>query len=175
MKLLPLTLLLLTPYATAQEVLDVCIDYNCDKRATVELQTDEWRVILQPFDPAATNAQQERQQIRESIALFEQVVGKHTPNHKDQAKNQGEDEIGQLDCIAESTNAQHYLQWLARKEKLKWHQVDERVKRSPFIFDVHWGVKITEQATQNEYIVDSWYGANGDMPDIEPLSQWLKQ
>jgi len=171
-----LLLLLLSGYlptSYAQDMLDVCIDYHCENRQDISISNDEWQQILHPFQQQARSAAQERQQIRQSIALFEQIVGSHTPTSSDLPENKGEDETGQLDCIAESTNSRHYLHWLEKKDKLKWHRVNERVQRSPLFFDVHWGVKITDQSSRQAYIVDSWYGANGDMPDIQPLSQWL--
>lgn len=175
MKLAALTLLLFINSSYAKETLDICIDYHCELKQDIQINDDEWQTILKPFNQPAVSAKMERQQIRESIGLFEIIIGNHTPTHKDLAENKGEDETGQLDCIAESRNSQHYLQWLAKKEKLKWHTVNQRVKRSPHFFDVHWGVKITDTQNQAQYIVDSWYGANGDMPDIQPLSQWLNK
>jgi hypothetical protein len=173
-----LTALLLSGYLAtswAQDSMDVCIDYHCEKRQVVKPDASEWKTILSPFNQPSTSASQERQQIRQSIALFEQVVGAHTPTHRDRPQNEGEDEIGQLDCIAESTNTRSYLQQLAMKKKLKWHQVEERVRRSPLFFDVHWGVKITDLQNQQTFVVDSWYGANAELPEIQPLDEWLSK
>ena len=175
-KLIILLLIFITHNATAQlipDTLDVCIDYHCEKRQQVNIKADEWLTILRPFQQTGSNAQQEREQIRESIALFEQIVGRYTPTFQDQAENRGEDKTGQLDCIAESTNTQHYLQWLAAKNLLKWHRVAKRVKRSPHFFDVHWGAQIIEKNRQTAYVVDSWHGANGDKPDVQMLKEWL--
>ena len=175
MKLAALSLLLLVESSYAKDALNICIDYHCELKQDVQINDEEWQTILSPFNRPAVNAEIERQQIRESVGLFEKIVGNHTPTYKDLAKNTGEDETGQLDCIAESRNTQHYLQWLVKKEKLKWHTVNERVKRSPHFFDIHWGVKITDTQNQAQYIVDSWYGDNGNMPEIKPRAQWLNK
>jgi len=174
MSLRLLFLLLIAPGVHAQEELEVCINYHCDLKQQVTISDAEWQVILKPFQQAPANAGQERHRIQESIGLFEEIVGQHTPTYQDLAENKGEDVIGQLDCIAESKNSQHYLQWLNKKGKLKWHLVGGRIKRSPHLFDAHWGAKITELQSNAEYIVDSWYGTNGDMPNIQPLSHWLQ-
>ena len=176
MRYLKLILLALwIPGVHASDRLSVCIDYHCEKRADVQIDASDWDELLQPFMQPAETAAMERQQIRDAIARFEKLVGSRTPTHKDLPENKGDDETGQLDCIAESTNTHLYLQWLARKMKLKWHRVDERIKRSPYFIDVHWGVKITSVTDQREFVVDSWYGANAELPQVVPLAKWLKK
>jgi len=170
-----LFLILFAPGVQAQDELEVCINYHCDLTQRVTLSDSEWQIVLKPFKQSPANAEQERHRIRESIALFEKIVGQHTPTFQDLAENKGEDETGQLDCIAESKNSQLYLRWLNNKGKLKWHTPGERVKRSPYFFDVHWGVKITDNTSNAEYIVDSWYGDNGNLPDIQLFSIWRNQ
>ena len=159
--------------AYPKDILTVCIDYHCERQQRVLLEQQDWRQLLQPFSRPTHSAEQERQSIRQSIAQFKHLVGSRTPTHNDQPENKGEDEIGQLDCIAESRNTLHYLQILERKNQLKWHTVGNRIKRAPSFFDVHWGVAIIETGSGNDYIVDSWYKANGELPAIQPLDQWL--
>ena len=176
MRYLAATLLLaISQAAHTMDILTVCIDYHCERQQQVPLEQQDWHQLLEPFSRPAANADSERENIRESIAQFEQLVGSRTPTHNDQPENKGEDEIGQLDCIAESRNTQHYLQWLERKNQLKWHTVGDRVKRAPSFIDVHWGVAIIETDSGNDYIVDSWYKANGKPPAIQPLEQWLRK
>ena len=153
--------------------LNICIDYHCEKNKNITLSNTEWQQLFQPFARQASNAQQERKQISESIALFEEIVGRYAGTDKDRAKNDGEDEIGQLDCISESTNTALYLRTLDNKGKLRWHSVDERKRRSTFLFDVHWSAVIKDKASGNRYVVDSWFYKNGAAPVIQPLGQWL--
>jgi hypothetical protein len=159
----------------AGDILDVCVDYHCEQRQQVSLAESDWALLLEPFSLPVDSPGHERDNIRQAIARFEQLVGARTPTHNDQPENLGEDEIGQLDCIAESTNTRHYLQWLERKKQLKWHTVGQRVRRAPAFLDVHWGATITETQTGKNFIVDSWYGANGELPAIQPQEQWLKK
>ena len=94
MKLAALSLLLFVDFSYAKDALDICIDYHCELKQEVQINDDEWQTILRPFNQPAVNAKIERQQIRESIALFEKIVGNHTPTYKDLAENSGEDETG---------------------------------------------------------------------------------
>lgn len=173
MKAIPLIWALVTPALRAQPMIDVCIDYHCDTRQQVELSPADWRFIVAPLRTPAASAEDERGQIREAIARFEQVVGQYTPTGSDRPGNAGEDRVGQLDCIAESTNARRYLQALEQRGRLRWHMVEQRIRRAPYLFDTHWGVLLTERATQQGYVLDSWYGSNGDLPDIRTADDWL--
>jgi hypothetical protein len=159
----------------AGDILNVCIDYHCEQLQQVPLQDHDRHELLQPFSQPAKSAAQERENIRRAIARFEQLTGSRTLTYKDLPENKGEDETGQLDCIAESKNTRHYLLWLEQKNQLKWHHVGNRIKRTPSFFDVHWGAVITETGSDNDFVVDSWYGANGEPPLIQPVDQWLRK
>ena len=139
----------------------------------VTINNIERQSIFNTFGETATSPQQERAQISQSIGIMESIIGTHTPTYKDLPQNKGRDTIGQLDCISESMNSRHYLQWLDKQRLLKWHTVNERVVRSPYFFSAHWGVKITDKNNQGEFVVDSWYGANGDPANVQPLKQWM--
>ena len=168
-------LLIACQTAYAEDMLTVCIDYHCERQQQLPLQDQDWHQLLKPFSRPADSAIDERENIRQAIARFERLTGSRTPTHNDLPKNKGEDEIGQLDCIAESRNTLHYLQWLERKNQLKWHRVGSRVKRAPSFIDVHWGAVITETDSGKDFIVDSWYGSNGEPPLIQPVDLWLRK
>lgn len=174
---LPVFLLLLagSQAGIATDVLNVCIDYHCEQQLPVTIEDQDRQLLLQSFTRPAGNAADERNRIRQAIALFEQVIGSRSPTYKDLPKNSGEDELGQLDCIAESTNTLTYLQWLEHKGRIKWHSTGSRIKRAPGFFDVHWAVEIKELGSGNRYIVDSWYGGNGDLPAVQTLDDWLNK
>jgi len=186
MKLQPLHLAVLTCstlaclgssrlFAQSDNPLEICIDYHCKHRSIVTPTVEEWATILKPFARPADTPGMERQQIKRSIAYFEQVVGRHTPTADDLLRNQGEDIPGQLDCIAESNNPRVYLQALFNKRQLRWHAPGQRVKRSTWIFNVHWAASLVEKAGGAQHVIDSWYGSNGQEPLIQPLQQWLNR
>ncbi|WP_052761064.1 hypothetical protein [Sedimenticola thiotaurini] len=151
----------------------VCADYHCDVQKPVKLGGRHWQEIRALFTDTRT-AEQEREQIRAAIALMEQQVGEQTGSWRDLAKNDGDgSEIGQLDCIAESTNTTIYLKLLAQDRLLRWHQVTERRRRNPWLFNIHWTATIMEIQSRQEYAVDSWFFANGHPPVIQPIEAWL--
>lgn len=158
---------------TAPPPFQACADYHCDIRKPVVLNERQWWEIRSLFSPTRTAAE-ERQQIRAAIARMEQLVGEQTGSWRDLARNGGDgSEPGQLDCIAESTNTTTYLVLLAVDKLLKWHQVKERRRRNPWLFDFHWTATIMDTQTRQEYAVDSWFFANGQPPVIQPIEAWL--
>jgi hypothetical protein len=150
-----------------------CIDYHCDAGKTVTLSEEQWRRIVSIFEPA-DSPPEERQQIRRAIALLEIEVGAITGTWRDLAKNvAGAGQPGQLDCISESKNTTTYLQLLSKHGLLRWHQVEERRSRQPWILNVHWSAVIRDLQTGSRYAVDSWFLDNGEPPLIQPLEQWM--
>ena len=151
----------------------VCYNYGCKHLEWVSLTSAEWNEVLAVFATAADSAQQERQQIRQAIALMEQFVGRHTPTYRDRGRNPPTDDWpGQMDCIDESVNTTSYLQLFETYGGLRWHRVSGRVARAPYFFDLHWAGQLVERATQQHYAVDSWFLDNGGLPYIQPLEKW---
>ncbi len=168
--LLPVTRTLAT---SAPPPFQACVDYHCDILKPVTLHDRHWQAIRTLFDDIRS-AEQEREQIRAAIALMEKQVGEQTGSWRDLAKNDGDGaELGQLDCIAESTNTTTYLKLLEQDRLLKWHQVQERRRRNPWLFNIHWTATIMDIQTRQVYAVDSWFFANGHPPVIQPIDKWL--
>ena len=151
----------------------VCYNYGCKRLEPVRLTPAEWNEVLAVFATAADSAQQERQQIRQAVALMEQLVGRYTPTYRDHGRNPPTDDWpGQMDCIDESINTTSYLRLFETFGGLRWHRVSERVARAPYFFDLHWAGQLVERATQQHYAVDSWFLDNGGLPYIQPLEMW---
>jgi hypothetical protein len=149
-----------------------CTDYHCDEGETVTLSDDQWQRVVSLF-PVTENPAEERRQIRRAIARLETEVGAITGTWRDLAKNvAGAGLPGQLDCISESKNTTTYLQLLSRHGLLRWHAVEERRSRQPWILNVHWSAVIRDLRTGRQYAVDSWFLDNGEPPFIQPLEHW---
>jgi hypothetical protein len=150
-----------------------CTDYHCDIRRRVTLTPGHWQQVRELFRLEVTPAE-EREQIRQAIALLETMVGAMTGTWRDLAGNvPGAGQAGQLDCISESKNTTTYLQLLFADGLLKWHAVEERRVRNPLVFNVHWSAVIRDRSSGRRYVVDSWFLDNGQPPYIQPLEDWL--
>jgi hypothetical protein len=175
-RLVALIWLLLPSYLLAQAGdIKACQNFGCKRQKTLKLSHKEIRRLGAQFRPKAKTPAKERAQIAKAIALMERTVGPKAGTKRDKAENLGAGEPGQLDCIAESRNSQSYLRFFQRQGWLRWHKVDKRVKRNPWLFDVHWTATIKERKSGRVYVVDSWFLPNGQSPQIISLEAWLKK
>jgi hypothetical protein len=151
-----------------------CLDYHCDLTRSVRVSQLRWQQVRALF-AAVPDAAAEREAVRRSIALLEDQVGRLTGTWRDLAKNSaGAGLPGQLDCISESRNTTTYLQLLARDGLLRWHSVEEPVKRTRWLVMVHWTAVIRDRDSGQRYAVDAWFLDNGEPPYIQPLEHWLR-
>lgn len=152
----------------------VCFDHSCASIVIDSLSQEEWGMATQPLRNPAATAAEERLAIARSIALFEDIVGRHTGTYRDMGRNlRGFGQPGQLDCIDESTNTTTYLRLLERGGLLRHHRVLDRSTRfGLFVGMPHTTAVIEETGTGERYAIDSWFADNGQPPYIARLELW---
>lgn len=169
-----LLLLTSTSAASASVGFSVCFDFACKTRQEVSLTSEEWRQVEAPFLLNA-NAWEERERIRDAVALLESLVGLYTPTHRDVARNippgQLADLSGQMDCIDESINATTYLKLLEERSLLRFHTVTDRAYRRSLLTQ-HWAAQIIEVQSGRRFVIDSWFRDNGEPPFIVEGESW---
>ena len=118
----------------------------------------------------------ERAAISNAIALVERLVGGRIGTDKDVPglafKSAGD--RTQQDCIDESTNTTTYLTMLAEDGLLRFHAVARPASRGVFL-DFRWyhqTAVIAEIGGGAEFVVDSWFNANGVPPVVTTLRNW---
>ncbi|WP_438969909.1 hypothetical protein [Methylophaga sp.] len=158
------------------ELFSVCHDLSCHSISQVHFSTQQWQRVEAIFNPAATSAEMERQQIKQAIALLENIVGKQIGTDVDHAENHlTGSRQGQLDCIDEATNTSVYLRLIETENLLSWHQTASRTSRGPLSGQApHNTATIIDIAQKQRYAVDAWFGANGEPPAIIYLSDWYQ-
>jgi hypothetical protein len=169
---------LLAKYGSQDTIssLQVCKNYGCSAHVTVSFAPNEWGEVRAIFATVSGNAAEERERIREAIALLETLVGPKAGTANDKA---GADIIafnheGQLDCIDEAFNTTTYLRLIAADGLLRWHDVGDPVERGNFLDRwPHNTATIVERGSNTAYTVDSWFHANGAMPETVLLKDWL--
>lgn len=155
----------------------VCSEYNCSTRQWVSLNETEWNEVRSNFLPAPLNAVEERERIRSAIALIERLVGPKAGTDIDRAGAAilTLDKRGQLDCIDEAYNTTTYLRLMDADNLVRFHDIGEPARRG-YIFNrwPHNTATVVERGTGASYAVDSWFGANGALPDVVTLQSWLE-
>ena len=154
----------------------VCSEYNCSTRQWVSLSDAEWNQVRSIFDPTPLDAKDERERIRSAVALIEELVGPKAGTDIDRAGAAifEIDKRGQLDCIDEAYNTTTYLRLMGADNLIRFHDIGEPARRG-YIFNrwPHNTATVIEQGSGASYAVDSWFGANGTLPDIVSLESWL--
>jgi hypothetical protein len=151
----------------------VCYDNGCRSLAIVSLSEAQWELVKAALLPAAESAADEREHLREAIALMEKFAGEATGTWKDKGGTFNFGSDGQMDCIDESTNTTLYLTLFQRYDLLHHHRVVDRATRGWFIFGwPHATAVIREIAGTARWAVDSWFLDNGEPPYVLPLEVW---
>ena len=174
---------LLTFYSNDKATPDhfqVCHGYSCRYRVDVNLPKSYWQEVTQLFQGSDTvsTPEQERAQIAKAIALLERRAGQVSGIEHDLAKSQKtKDTYGQQDCIDETVNTTTYLRLLQTRDLLRWHRVSTPARRGYFV-DGRWphnSATILETTSGQQFSVDSWPRANGELPDITPVAAWYQE
>lgn len=162
--------------APAEAKFTICHGFACTFRTDVAFSDTDWRQAAAPFAQRAKDAAEERAQIAQAIALFEQIVGRKTGTETDTGgltfTTAGDPT--QLDCIDETTNTTTYLTLLHTHGLLHWYRPAPAAKRG-FFLDGRWyheTAVMIEQPSGAEFAVDSWVEDNGGPPLIVPLDEW---
>ena len=156
--------------------LTLCVNFGCTEKRSSAFSQKEWQEIQKLFIPTALSAEQERDQIAQAIALMERQQGPKVGTQNDEAENGfGFSVEGtQLDCVAETTNTSIYLMLLEQSGMLKFHTVTGHAHRGPFTLSLpHNTATVREKASDRAFAIDSWFEANGELPWVTPVENWL--
>lgn len=161
------------PYP-ALESFPHCRSYGCKKIDIVSLSEDEQSHIHTLFQTNDT-PEQERDNIRNTIAYLETTIGAKTGTSVDVGGTYVQLGHMQQDCIDESTNTTTYLLLLEQMDLLKFHDVNALTSRPPLFsgwLGPHRSAVIHDKTTHTKYVVDSWFFDNGVPPKIMKLDHW---
>ena len=151
-----------------------CRGYGCQHIDTLELTSKEWKQIEKPFKHKAKTAKQERKQIIQSIAIFEQIVGEYTGTSEDIWGTFQKTGHKQQDCVDESINTSIYMLALQQRGHINFHTIGMPQSRVPFLRWPHQTATIRDNETEQLYAIDSWFFDNGKPPVIIEFETWKK-
>ena len=157
------------------EQFSICHGYSCTYKAKAGFTKAEWNKIAVATKGAKT-PEAERSKIAKAISLMETYTGKKTGTDIDmEAAVSRKSDNYQLDCIDETVNTTQYLKMLQKAGLLKFYEPALPTHRG-YLVDGKWPhntAVIREVKTGREFVVDSFYRANGGEPYIVPRADWL--
>ena len=119
----------------------------------------------------------EREAVRRADSYYENRAATYI-GVRDKAKSDFTQsrEKGQMDCIDESTNTHSLLLFLEENGLLKFHKVEHNVSRGIFVDGRYpHSTAVLRDPSGRKWAVDSWYEPTGGLPDVMPLSDWMKR
>lgn len=153
----------------------ICYSHGCNRSADVQLSREEWNTIRQMFNFGSSDQAEERQSIAKAVGSLETIVGKRTGTDADLGGSfAGTFRQFQMDCVDEAVNTVTYLVMMKIDGLIRFHDLREPANRGYFIWGgwPHTAAVIVDKLSGEEFVVDSWYLANGQPPFIIPLKQW---
>ena len=170
------------PPAPTLKEFTVCQGYGCRIQKTIRIEPFAWAEVARLFEPAPTNAAEERTRLGRAIALLETKIGAANGTSTDRAAattfSSGPD---QLDCIDETVNTTTYLRLLEQDGLMRRHIIGTPDQRG-WLLSSFFGstdfitntAVIVEKETGALFAIDSYFYANGRQPKIMPLAEWRK-
>jgi hypothetical protein len=155
----------------------VCSGFNCHFKTRLDLGATDARRFAEIMAGGRGSAQAERSAVSKAVQYYEKRAGAAI-GVIDEAKSVfgASGELGQMDCIDESTNTRALLLYLERRGLLKHHSVLANVSRGLFIDGRYpHSTAVLLDKGGKEWAIDSWYAPMGDAPDVLPMDQWLKR
>ncbi|KXF77275.1 hypothetical protein ATN84_07695 [Paramesorhizobium deserti] len=155
----------------------VCHGYGCYYQTRVLLTSDDLNRIAAAMAQGQQSAEAERAAVRRAVAIFEERSTAAIGIRDKPRMEFGRARIkGQMDCIDESTNTDHFLKFLQTKGWLKHHRVARRTSRGFFIDGryPHWTAVLRDDHGVL-WAVDSWFEPGGGLPDVMRLSEWKRR
>ena len=153
-----------------------CSSYGCNKVQQVAFSHEEWQAITIIFNNPPKTPVEERLVLPQAIAMMERIIGPKTGTNDDIARSWTFTFLpqGQLDCIDESINTTTYLALLNNAGFIRHHDIGKIALRGDgFDFTMlHNTATLIEHDNGHSYAIDSWFRANGVLPDIVPLDDW---
>lgn len=189
--LFALVLLVAAPLVRADAVVSVCYNYGCAAESNVRF-TEPQLAMLKRKLAAARSPNLERQILAQVVGRMYAWAGQQSPIHVDRGGNMPDDaRPGSMDCIDHSTTTTRFLRLLQQRGALRFHWVDESVRRTRFLIFQHYSAAITERPPSwmpghdmkieaaeldpnaDRFVVDSWFVNNGEAAIIMPLNDWM--
>jgi hypothetical protein len=165
------------PVPTTKSVV-VCHGFGCQFHTQVALGNADRAKLAELLAPGRASPQVERRALAAATAWFDRRVGPAagTTRRVALARSQSGDPA-QMDCIDLSSNNTSLFVILQQLGLLRHHRVERPVSRGLVIDGrlPHTTAIVGEVKGGRKWAVDNWTHKYGEMPDVEPLEQWLQE
>lgn len=155
----------------------VCHGFDCRRKSKLELTGADSARFASIMAGGRGSAAAERAAVSKAVQYFEDRAAM-TIGVRDKPKSDitQSGQMGQMDCIDESTNTRLLLLHLQGRGLLKHHKVEGNVSRGAFVDGRYpHSTAVLRDKQGKQWAVDSWYEPMGGPPDIMPLAEWQQR
>ncbi len=156
----------------------VCHGFGCNYRTEINLGGDDRARLAALLAPGRASPQAERRAIAAAVAWFDRRVGPAAGTTRRVAlAHASSGDPGQMDCIDLSSNNTSLLLILEQLHLLTHHRVERPVSRGILIDGrlPHTTAVVRDLRSDRRWAIDNWTHKYGELPDVEPLDQWLQE
>lgn len=165
------------PLPTVQRVV-ACHGFGCNHRTEIALGSPDRARLAALLAPGKASPQAERRALAAAIAWFDRRIGPVAGTTKRVALAQAvSGDPRQMDCIDISSNNTSLLLILDQLHLLTHHRVERPVSRGILIDGrlPHTTAVVRDIHSDRRWTIDNWTHNYGELPDVEPLDQWLQE
>lgn len=159
--------------------LRICYNWSCSNREYVTFTARDMDAVRHNLNVCAGESMYDRlQRLRIAVWQMEALAEKYQPLlGNDLAINDYEYGVnGRTDCIDNASNTTTFLQILQDLGEMPGWSVAPPVGRNFLVFFmVHWTAVVSDEASGDQWSVDSWYRPHGHLPFVLPLANWLDE
>jgi hypothetical protein len=155
----------------------VCSGFDCAYKTAYPISEEDREKFVEIMEAGSQSPAAEREAVRRADSFYENRASTYI-GARDKAKSDFTQsrEKGQMDCIDESTNTRSLLLFLEENGLLKYHRVERNVSRGIFLDGRYpHSTAVLTDPSGKKWAVDSWYEPTGGLPDVMPLSDWMKR
>jgi hypothetical protein len=169
-------------FATAQPTpayFTVCHGFTCSQKSPASLSKAQWQRVAAVFQPRATTARHERQQVARAVALIQTFVGPQTGTavhqwtHRNMYVLPNLGDLTQLDCIDTAVNTWTYTTMMERGGLLRFHKVAQ-LSYAGLQTDVNArNTAVLQEKDGGYFAIDASLVDHAEPPLVMPLTAWM--
>jgi|SRR5262245_28965226 len=161
------------------ERMTICYGFVCRRRYVFEFDDADRKKFTDLLAAGQASAAAERKAVQQAVSWFDRRIGPviGTTTRIAYADFRYFDDKHNFDCYDTTRNTTSLLLVLQEWGLLRYHTVADPRFRGNFLVlqTPHNTAVLRDRVTGENWVVDMWTKAYGQLPDVMPLEQWLTE
>jgi hypothetical protein len=166
------------PPPTADRI-TICYGFVCRLRTHLDLTPGDRKALADLLNKGKATPEAERQALRLAVQWLDRRMGPilNTTQRVARADIRHRDDARNYDCYDTTRNAVSLLLVLREWGLLRHHTISDPRYRGTLIFGQtpHNTAVLKDRASGQEWVLDLWPKAYGELPDVMPIERWMTE